>query len=286
VAQLIVGGLAAGSSYALLAIGLVLVLKTTSVPNFAMGAMGLLPAFIIWWLLTSHGFPYGAAVLVGIASAGLLGAIIERFAMRPLVGRSHFVTVLMTIGVSYVLVSAVSLLFGFEPYVLPFPLPGSFVVAGTVFTYEQIVAVVVGLVITFALVRFFQSSWGVRMRAVAEDPVTARLLGVKVGVVSGIAWALACVVATVAVFLSATATVLNNQSGDNLLLNGFVAATVGGFSSVPGALLGGLALGVLEDLVAGYISSAAATALSLVVIMVVLLVRPTGVLGSRAVREV
>jgi branched-chain amino acid transport system permease protein len=284
--QQIVSGLAAGSSYALLALGLVMTLKTTNVPNFAMGAMGMLPVYLIWTIWSRLHVSYGLAVAAGIAFAFVLGWVIERLTIRKLAGLSHFTTVLMTIGVWFAVNSVVGLVWGYEPRPLATPFAGAFSVGAVVVTYGQLAALASGLVIAFGLIGFFRTKWGVRMKAVAEDPIVPRLLGVKAGTISGMSWAIAASIATVAVLLSAQASVLNPQSGDDLILNGFVAATAGGFSSVGGAVIGGLALGVIENLAGGYISTAAASTIALLAIMTILLVRPTGLLGAGGTREV
>ena len=284
--QQIISGLAAGSSYALLALGLVMTLKTTNVPNFAMGAMGLLPVYLVYTVWSQLHVPYALAVLLGIGASFALGWAIERVTIRKLAGLSHFTTVLMTIGVWFALNSVVGLVWGFEPRPLATPFSGSFAIGTVVVTYLQVVTLVIGLGIAAALTWFFRTPWGVRMKAVAEDPMIPRLLGVRAGTVSGLSWAIASAIATVAVLLSAQASVLNPQSGDDLIINGFVAATAGGFSSVSGAVIGGLALGVIENLAGGYISTAAASTIALVAIMAILLVRPTGLLGLSTGREV
>jgi branched-chain amino acid transport system permease protein len=124
------------------------------------------------------------------------------------------------------------------------------------------------------------------MRAVAEDRVTPRLLGVRLPTVFRVAWALAGGISAVAVVLAAQANVLTDQTGQTLLLPGFVAATLGGFSSIAGAFIGGLALGVIENLIGVYISTSAATAASLLVVVLVLMVKPEGIFGEARVREV
>src|SRR5579875_3865749 len=285
-AQQVISGLAAGSSYVLLALGLVMTMKTTSVPNFAMGAMGLLPVYAIETLWSRLHLPYGAAILTGLAIAFGMGWLIERLTIRHLIGLSHFTTVLMTIGIWFALNSVVGLLWGYEPQPLPTPFPGSLRIEQLVVTYAQVVSLVVGLAIAGWLIVFFRTPWGVRMKAVAEDPMVPRLLGVRVATVSGLSWAIASSIAAIAVLLSAQASVLNPQSGADLIINGFVAATAGGFSSIGGAVVGGLALGVIENLAGAYLSGAAASTVALLGIMVILLVRPTGLLGPGTGREV
>lgn len=283
--QVIIGGLQVGSTYALMALALVLVLKATDVPNFAMAEMGLLPAFLVWVLVDQH-VNYYLAILAGLAAGAVLGMVIERFFIRPIIRTSHFAIVFMTIGLWFVLNSIVALKWDSNPRTIQAPATGTWKIGGTVVAQQAVVAVVVGFVIMIALTLFFRSRAGVQMRAVAEDRVTPRLLGVRLPRVFRITWALAGAIAAVAVVLAAQASVLNDQTGQTLILTGFVAATLGGFSSIVGAFVGGLALGVIENLAGAYISTSAASAVSLLVVVLVLMIRPEGIFGQSRVREV
>jgi len=285
VVQVIVGGLQVGSTYALMALALVLVLKATDVPNFAMAEMGLLPAFVVW-VLVDNQVNYALAIIAGLAAGVVLGVVVERFFIRPILRSSHFAIVFMTIGLFFVLNSIVALKWDSTPRTIHAPASATWKIGGTVISQQAVVAVVVGFVIMIALTLFFRSRAGVQMRAVAEDRVTPRLLGVRLPWVFRITWALAGAIATVAVVLAAQASVLNDQTGQTLILTGFVAATLGGFASILGAFIGGLLLGVVENLAGAYISTSAASAVSLLVVVLVLMIRPEGIFGQARVREV
>lgn len=284
--QLIISGLAAGSAYALMALALVLVLKATDVPNFAQAEIGLVAAFVVWTLIGPVGMSYWIAVPAGLAVACLLGLAIERFMIRPILAESHFATVLMTIGLFMALNSLTSLVWGSRPRRIESPFAGSFRVGGQVITYEQIVAISVGLLIAIALTLFFRTPWGVRMQAVAEDRVTPRLLGVSINSVFTISWGLAAVISGLAMILLTQGTVLADQSAAALIIKGFVAATIGGFSSVAGAFIGGLMLGVMENLAGGFISTGSESAVALIVVVLILMLRPEGIFGRVRPREV
>lgn len=284
--QLIVSGLAAGSSYALMALALVLVLKATDVPNFAQAEIGLVGAFVLWTLMSQAGVPYWAALPVALLGAAALAIALERVLIRPILAESHFATVLMTIGLFVALNSVTSLIWGSQPRRIDSPFGGSFRIAGNTVTVEQIVAIAAGALITFGLTRFFRTTWGVQMQAVAEDRVTPRLLGVSVNRVFTLSWGLAGAISALALVLLTESTVLSDQSASGLIIKGFVAATIGGFSSVTGAFVGGLALGVLENLAGGFISTASESAVALLVIVLLLMARPEGLFGRNRPREV
>jgi branched-chain amino acid transport system permease protein len=286
VVQQIISGLQAGSWYSLMALAIVLVLKATDVPNFAMAEIGLLPAFCVWALIDGVGIAWWLAVPAGLLAGAVLAIVVERTAIRPILAESHFATVLMTIALFVILNSVVQLAWGSEPRKIDSPFAGSFTVAGQVVAYEQLLSIVAGLAVAVALVVFFRTPLGVQMQAIAEDRVTPRLLGVSVRTVFRTSWALAGVIATIAMLLQGQASLLTDQNGSGLLIKGFVAATLGGFSSITGAFVGGLALGVAENLAGAYISTSSKGAIALLAIVVVLAIKPQGLFGRHQVREV
>ena len=285
-AQVVISGLQVGSTYALMALALVLVLKATDVPNFATAEMGLLPAFVVWVLIAEAHVNYFVAVLAGIISGLVLAVVIERLFIRPVIRHSHLSVVFMTIGLFFVLNAVIALEWGSTPRSIDSPFSGTFSVGDTIVSWQPVVAIVVGFAIMIGLQLFFRTRVGVQMRAIAEDRVTPRLLGVRLPRVFRIAWGLAGAIAAIAVLLAAQGSVLNDQTGQTLILTGFVAATLGGFSSVIGAFVGGLALGVVENLAGTYISTSSASAVSLLVVVVVLMLKPEGLFGQTGVREV
>ncbi len=286
VGQVIVSGLAAGSTYALLALALVIVLKATNVPNFAQAEMGLIPAFITWELMNSWHFNYAEAVLCGLASGVVIAVVAERLFIRPILAHSENATVMMTLGLFFTFNGFSGLMWDSEPRTIASPFSGYFHLAGTVVTYEELVAIGVGLVSVIVLSWFFRTNVGAQMRALAEDRTTPRLVGVRPNRVFLISWAIAGVLSAVALLLATQATVLNDQSGVSILLYGFVAATLGGFTSLVGAFVGGLALGVMTNLAGFYVSTSGADAVALIIVFIVLMLRPRGLFGESLVREI
>jgi len=284
-AEQIVNGLASGSWYALMGLALVLILRATDVPNFAMAEIGLIPAFVLW-TVTDAGLPYGVAVIVALATGAALAMVVERLLIRPILAESHFATVLMTIGAFVGLNSVTQLVWGSTPRDIDAPFGGSFVLGGIRITADQMLSVAVAAVVAVVLARFFRTRRGVEMRAVAEDRVTPRLLGVSLPWVFRTAWGVAGAIAAGAMILQAQSTLVTDQNGGPIILKGFVAATVGGFTSVAGAFWAGLGLGVVEN-IAGYsISTSSRPAVALLAILAVLLLRPQGLFGRARTREV
>jgi branched-chain amino acid transport system permease protein len=283
--QQVIAGLASGSTYAMLALAVVLILKATDVPNFATADMGLVPVFVIWQLM-DNGWSYWLAVPAGVVFGVLLALVIERLLIRPILNETHFVTVLMTIGVSVALGAAIQLRWGSEPRRIDAPISGNFTIAGNFVTYDQILTIGLGIVFMVALLLFFRTRWGVQMQAVAEDRITPRLLGVRVGRVFSVSWALAAAIATIAMLLHSQSTVLADNTAGPLLLKAFVAATMGGFGSVIGAFLGGLALGVIENLSGFYINTGSRAAVAMIFVVAILMAKPEGLFSRARPREV
>jgi len=286
VIQQVIAGLQAGSTYAMLALAVVLILKATDVPNFATADMGLVPTFVGWQLMDSFDLTYWLAIPAAILFGMVLALVIERIAIRPILAESHFATVLMTIGVFVVLSAVIQLIWGSEPRRIDAPFSGNFEVAGNFVTYDQLATIGLGALITAALLWFFKSPWGVRMQAIAEDRVTPRLLGVRVDRVFSISWALAAAIATVAMTLHTQSTVLTDTAGAPLILKAFVAATMGGFGSIIGAFLGGLALGVIENLAGFYIGTGSRAAVAMIFVVLILMAKPEGLFSKARPREV
>lgn len=284
--QQLIGGLEAGSSYALIALAIVVIMKSTDVPNFAMAEMGLVIAYVAW-LFTDLGLPFIPAALLSLVVAAVFGLVIELVAMRPLSGASHFPTLLMTIGLTFTLGAGIHLFGGATPRNFASPWANTtFALGGQVVSLKQIVTIVVGIVVAVLLSLFFRTPWGVQMRAIAENRTVARLLGISAGRISGVAWALGTVMAAIAMILTTSSTVLSPTLATPLVLKGFVAAVLGGFTSMTGAFLGGLLVGVLENLAGGYISTSSKSAIALLVVFVVLLWKPQGMFAAARAREV
>ena len=285
--QFLISGLATGSSYALDAVALVLVWKATGVLNFAQAEIGLFGAFVAWFAIESTGANYYVAVVGGMIAAAVLAMVLERTVVRPIMGESHFAMLIMTIGLYVTVNSLTTLIWGSAGQTIPSPLHGTVHLGATlVADVNQIAAIVVGAALTLGLTVFFRSRWGVQMRAIAEDRVTPRLLGVSMGRVVAASWALGALLATVALLFQTQATLLNNTAAADLIVKATVAATIGGFASVSGAYFGGLALGVVETLAGGYISSGDQSAVALVLVVLILLVRPEGIFTRGRARQV
>jgi branched-chain amino acid transport system permease protein len=294
--QYLFDGLSQGAIYSLLALGLVIVYRGSGQLNFAQGEMAMFSAFIAWWLNGRFGVPIGLAVLGAAVCAFIGGAAIERLVIRPIARRSPFAVVVAAIGLFLGLNALAPFIWKINiPQAFPslFPKePGDFYrIGGATWRQENIGVLVVMLVIAGLLFLLFQKTkFGLAMRAVASNPESSPLVGIKTGQVLMVSWGLAAAVGAVGGAMVAS---LRGNVDATMMFTIFfsatAAATLGGFDSLGGAVIAGLALGVIENMAAGYqpevIGQELRSTVSLVIILIVLLLRPAGLFGtSRAER--
>jgi branched-chain amino acid transport system permease protein len=287
VLQTIVSGLESGSWFALLGLAIVVVMKAADVPNFAMAEMGLVATYV-GITVAAAGAPFWLAVLATLLFGIALGVLIDVALMRRLSRFGHFPLLLMTIGLSLALNALIGLIWGHDPRSFPAPWSGASVSVGggVEIGVSQIVSIVVGLLGALAISAFFRSPTGAQMRAVAENRATARLVGVNAGRLSAIAWGVGGLIAAVTVMLQAQSALVSTLSPTSLIIYGFVAATMGGFTSLIGTFVGGLVLGVIQQFVGTYFSTAAQFSVALLVVFLVLVLRPDGFTRGVRLRDV
>jgi branched-chain amino acid transport system permease protein len=289
--QQVVAGLASGSIYAALALALVLIHRATGVINFAQGEMATFSTYIAWTLTTNHGWAYWPAFAVTLGVSFLGGAAIHQTIIRPNEKGSLLRVVIVTIGLLILINGLVTWIWGGEVRAVQSPFPaGTTEIAGVAITTADIgtIAVVVGTVA--ALWALFQyTKLGLAMRAAAVNPAEARLVGVRVTWMLSLGWGLAAVLGAVAGMLAAPSVFLDPNLMAALLIYAFAAAVLGGIDSPVGAVVGGLTLGVGLNLIGTYVDFVGADLrlpVALLVILVVLLVKPTGIFGKAEVRRV
>ncbi|HYF96056.1 MAG TPA: branched-chain amino acid ABC transporter permease [Symbiobacteriaceae bacterium] len=281
VAQQIISGLATGSLYALAALGLVLIFKTSDVVNFAQGEMAMFGTFVAFSLLTSAGIPYWGAFLLALAFAALFGAAIERVVLRPL-ARAPLISVLIaTLGLYQIINGVAGWIWGYELQPFPAAVSGAPINwGGIIFTMQNALNMGVAVIVMLVFFLLFKYSMlGIAMRAVAENRVAAKLMGVPTDRILALTWGLGGVLAATAGILIAPVTNLDINMMASMQIKAFTAGVLGGFTSLPGAVIGGLTLGVLENLV-GQWNSQLQTPFAFGLIVLVLVIRPAGLLGT------
>jgi branched-chain amino acid transport system permease protein len=289
--QQVVAGLASGSIYAALALALVLIHRATGVINFAQGEMATLSTYIAWTLTTNHGWGYWPAFVFTLVVSFLGGAAVHQTVIRPNEKGSVLRVVIVTIGLLILINGLVTWIWGGEVRAVESPFPaGTTEIAGVAITTADIgtIAVVVATVaLLWALFQY--TKLGLAMRAAAVNPAEARLVGVRVTWMLSFGWGLAAVLGAVAGMLAAPSVFLDPNLMAALFIYAIAAAVLGGIDSPVGAVVGGLMLGVGLNLIGTYVDFVGADLrlpAALLVILVVLLVKPTGLFGKAEVRRV
>jgi len=291
--NLLLNGLSLGAIYALVALGFVIIFKSSEVLNFAHGSLLLFGAFVVARAEPHVGF-YGA-VAVGLAATGLGAVVMWRLIIAPLRGAPVISLAIITIGADILIFTDLNRRIGSDILSLGHPWGGKFVRMGSAgITENRLVAMIVAaVVIALFFAAFKYSSWGVAMRAAAEDGETAALMGIRLGRISALAWLIAGGLAAIAgIFLTGSPTPGLQPGIGAVALRAFPAAILGGLDSTGGALVGGLVIGVAESFTAGYqdrilfLGRGFGSVMPYVVMIAVLLVRPTGLFGTKELTRV
>ena len=281
--QLIASGLALGSIYALLALSLVLINKSTDVVNFAQGEMAMFGTFICFALLAKAGMPLIAVLVLAAPIGALLGLATERIAIRPLQGAPQVNALIATIGLWMIFHHSAGWIWGYDPVRFPSLFPSDPLnVLGARVAQNSLGIIGVSVLVMILLYLFFAyTRTGIAMRAASMNRRAAQLMGVEVQKVGLLAWALATAISVVSGLLIAPLTFLDFEMMFAVLLKAFAGAILGGFNSLPGAVAGCLLVGVLESLFAAYVSTAFKDTFAFCIIIAVLMLRPQGLFTRR-----
>lgn len=287
----LINGVSLGSIYAVIALGYTMVYGIAKMLNFAHGDVIMVGAYIVFALTSYAGVNPYLALVISMAACTLLGMAIERFAYKPLRGASPLAVLITAIGVSYFLQNMALLIFGSQAksFTSIVKLPALTLADGKItISAETIVTIIVSLIIMVSLTLFVNKTKpGRAMLAVSEDKGAAKLMGVNVNATISLTFAIGSGLAAVAgVLLCSAYPTLSSQTGAMPGIKAFVAAVLGGIGSIPGAVIGGVLIGVIEILSRSYISSQMADAIVFVVLIIVLLVKPTGILGKKYIEKV
>jgi branched-chain amino acid transport system permease protein len=276
--QYVIAGIILGSLYSFMAVGFVTLYKCTKVPNFAQGAFGVVAAYVTWWLITRQHAPFVLAAIAGCAASGLTGYVADRTAMRRMLGAPVISLIIFTYGLDTALTSGAQEIWGPQIELLKLPESTSFfTVEGLSIQYTDVIILVIGILVPIACWAFFKyTRLGMATRATATSRTWPSLIGINVPSVMSFSWTLAGVLGGLAgVFLSGVY-YLEPSLMDTFLLPAFTAAALGGFGSILGAYVGGLILGIAQDLSGGYLGPSWTTYSAYIVLFVVLMIRPQG----------
>ena len=294
--QLIISGAAIGCIYALIALGFVLIYKATETVNFAQGDLMMISGFVGLTAMTAIGLPFAPAFLLTIAAMALLGMGTERLVLRPLLGQPAFTVVMMTIGLGYLARGLVTMIpyWGTETHALPVPYKDQVIwiggeggkSGGLVLSVEHLVIIVATVGLVALLYAFFRyTRLGIAMQATSQNQLAAFYMGIPVRRVNMLIWGLSSAICGVAGLLLAPITFVHANMGF-VGLKAFPAAVVGGFGSIPGALVGGLVIGIVESLAGFYLPEGVKDIAAYVVVLVMLVVKPNGLFGDNLAKKV
>jgi branched-chain amino acid transport system permease protein len=293
--QLIIDGTSQGCIYGLIALGFVLIYKATETVSFAQGELMMLGAFGGLACMTMLGFPFWLAILSAIAGMALFGVLLERLVIRPILGQPAFSIVMLTIGVGYVARGLITMIpgIGTETHTLPVPykdmvwqVGAAGAQGGLVLNVEKMVVIGSTAVLCLLLFTLFKySKLGVAMQASSQNQLAAYYMGIPVKRLNGLVWGLAAAVAAIAGLLLAPITFVHANMGF-IGLKAFPAAVVGGFGSLPGAIVGGLVIGIVESLAGFYAPDGIKDVAAYIVVLIMLMVKPNGLFGEKLRKKV
>lgn len=294
----VVAGLATGAIYGLVALGIVLIYRSTDVINFAQGEMALFVTFSGWSMIEA-GYPYWLMFVLVLLMAGALGAFIERTVIRPVEQAPVLNVVIVTLGLFVIFNSLTAFIWaqGELPKSFPATPIGSeletFDLGPVTLARHRVAVLIIAVGVMAALYLLFnRTKLGLAMRGTAQNPTAARLMGINVGNMLMLGWALSAIVGAVGGMLVAPILFLDTTTMFRVLLFAFAAAVLGGLDSPPGAMVGGFAIGVVQNIVGSFalgpifFGPELSLPVALIVLVAILLLRPTGIFGRKAVRKV
>ena len=286
--QAVVSGVSIGCIYALVALGFVLIYKATEVVNFAQGELMMVGAFFAYSIVDLGGVPFVPGVLLALLATAAFGVIINRLLLRPLIGSPAFTIVLATVAVSTLIRALVAMVpgWGVETHRLSNPVAGKVIRIGDlVISGDHLVVILVTVVLVGLLYLFFsRSRIGVALQATSQNQLAAGYTGINVRRMFGLIWGISATVAALAGVLLAPMAFVHVNMG-YIGLKAFPAAVLGGFGSLPGAVIGGIVIGVIEELAGLYLPEGFKNVAAYIVLLAVLMVRPQGLFGiSKRVR--
>ena len=289
VLQLIVSGLANGCVYGLIALGFVLIYKATEQVNFAQGDMMMLGAFVALGLGNDAylGIPFWLACVGAVLAMAAIGWSIERTVLRRLLGQPQIAVMILTIALGFLLRFVAGAVWGHDPLTFENPVAGTNVRLGAlVVGLDEVTVIAVTVLLTVALFAFFgRTRLGIAMQASSQNQLAAYYMGIPVKRIHGLTWALAGATAAVAGILLASKGSIDPSTGF-LGIKAFAAAVIGGFGSLPGALAGGLIVGLIEPFASRYVAAGYAQIVPYAVMLVVLVIRPHGILAQVHAKKV
>lgn len=286
--QILFSSLETGSVYALAALGIIIIFRTSKTTNFALGTMGMFNAFIATFVVMHLGLPAWAAALVGMVAAFVCGVLVDIIIMRRGKKISAIGKQIITFGIIMLFLGVAPMIFGATPLNFPqFITIGSITILGASISYNALLNIIVGLVLMGILFYFLQvSKWGLAVRVTASNEQTAKLMGVPTSLVTMGSWAVAAALGTLSALMLAPAITVNVSMMDNVQTNALIACVLGGFQTFYGPVIGAYIIGFGRNLLTFYVSSTWGEPLLFILILLFIVLRPNGIIGKKIVKKV
>lgn len=286
--QILFSSLETGSVYALAALGIIIIFRTSKTTNFALGTMGMFNAFIATFMVINAGLPAWAAAIVGMITAFICGVLVDIIIMRRGKKINAVGKQIITFGIIMLFLGIAPMIFGSTPLNFPqFITTGAISIMGASISYNAILNIVVGLILMAGLFYFLQvSKWGLAVRVTASNEQTAKLMGVPTSLVTMGAWAVAAALGTLAALMLAPAITVNVSMMDNVQTNALIACVLGGFQTFYGPVIGAYIIGFGRNLLTFYVSSTWGDPLLFAFILMFIVLRPNGLIGKKIVKKV
>lgn len=285
--QLILNGAAVGAIYATVALGLVIIYKATDVFNFAQGELMTLGAFVCYFFIAQLHIPVIWAFFITFFATALIGLLIEELFFKPMVGEPIFSVIMVTVGLSVFLKGLIGFSWGnlikkFPSFVSEEPISFS----GFVISPVQLTTIIIAAALITVFALFFKfSNMGIGMRAVANDQDASLLMGISVRKIFGLSWAISAVVAAIGGVLLSNVMYLH-PSLSSVGIKVFPAVVLGGMDSIPGAIVGGIIIGIVENITGGYLGGDVKEITSFVILIAILMIKPYGLFGKEEIERV
>lgn len=286
--QLLLRSLETGGIFALASLGVIIIYRTSNMTNFAMGAIGMFNSYVVTYLFTKLGLPFGLAAIGGMSTAFIVGILLDLVIIRRTKKASPVAKQILTLGLIMIFLGITPIFFGVDPLRLPQFIPtGSVSILGANISHNGLFNIILGLVIMMALFYFLQKTkWGLAVRTTASNEFTARLMGVPTKTVTMGAWAVAAMLATLSGVMTAPFTSVTLNLMDNVQLNALIACVLGGFQSFYGPVIAAYIIGIAKNLLVYYVSSVWGEQLLYIAILIFIVFRPYGIIGKKIVKKV
>lgn len=287
VLQLLISGVSQGCVYGLIALGFVLIYKATEMVNFAQGDIMMLGAFVAFSLGNLAGLPFVLVFVLTLVIMGALGMALERGLLRPMIGEPPFAVLMLTIGLGFVIRAIAGAIWGNQPRALDSPFAGQVIeLRGLIIGYENIAIVVGTALLCLLLFLFFRfTRIGIAMQAASQNQLAAFYVGIPVKRVFSLVWGISAAIAAAAGILVAPVSLIDPLMG-LVGIKAFAAAIVGGFGSLPGAIVGGLIIGIAEQFVGLYLPAGLSEVSAFVILLAMLFLRPEGIFATLQQKKV